>query len=95
MNTTYQQFANYSAADALPAERAAFIRKTNLHVAGALAVFALMETYLVESGAGLAIARTMLGGRWSWFIVLGLFMGVSMLANWWANSQTSKGMQYL
>ncbi len=95
MNTTYQHFANYTAADALPAERAAFIRKTYLHVAGALAVFALMEAYLVASGAGFAIAKTMLGGRWSWFIVLGLFMGVSMLANWWANSQTSKGMQYL
>ncbi len=95
MNTTYQNFANYTAADAIPAERAAFIRKTYLHVAGALAVFALMEAYLVISGAGAAIAKTMLGGRWSWFIVLGLFMGVSMLANWWANSQTSKGMQYL
>lgn len=95
MNTTYQQFGNFSAADALPAERAAFIRKTYLHVAGALAVFALMEAYLVSSGAGLAIAKTMLGGQMSWLIVLGLFMGVSMLANWWANSQTSKGMQYL
>lgn len=95
MNTTYQNYANYSAADALPAERAAFIRRTYLHVAGALAVFALMETYLVASGRGQAIAETMLGGRWSWFIVLGLFMGISMLANWWANSQTSKGMQYL
>ncbi len=95
MNTTYQNYANYSAADAMPEERAAFIRKTYLHVAGALGVFGLMEAYLVSSGAGLAIARTMLGGRWSWFIVLGLFMGVSMLANWWANSQTSKGMQYL
>lgn len=95
MNTTYQQFGNYSAADALPAERAAFIRKTYLHVAAALAVFGLMEAYLVSSGAGLAIARTMLGGQMSWLIVLGLFMGVSMLANWWANSQTSKGMQYL
>jgi FtsH-binding integral membrane protein len=95
MNTTYQNFANYSAADAIPAERATFIRKTYLHVAAALAVFALMETYLVVSGAGRAIAETMLGGSWSWFIVLGLFMGVSMLANWWANSQTSKGMQYL
>lgn len=95
MNTTYQQFGNYAAADAMPEERAAFIRKTYLHVAGALGVFALMEMYLVVSGAGLAIARTMLGGQWSWFIVLALFMGVSMLANWWANSQTSKAMQYL
>jgi FtsH-binding integral membrane protein len=37
----------------------------------------------------------MLGGNFSWFIVLALFMGVSMLANWWANSQTSKAMQYM
>ena len=95
MNTTYDSTMSYSAADAIPAERAAFIRKTYLHVAAALAVFALMEAYLVTSGAGLAIAQTMLGGRWSWLIVLGLFMGVSVLANWWANSQTSKGMQYL
>ncbi len=76
MNTTYDSTMSYSAADAIPAERAAFIRRTYLHVAAALAVFALMEAYLVTSGAGLAIAQTMLGGRWSWLIVLGLFMGV-------------------
>lgn len=95
MNSTYDFTTNYTAADAIPAERVAFIRRTYLHVAAALAVFGLMEAYLVMSGAGAAIAKTMLSGTWSWLIVLGLFMGVSMLANWWANSQTSKGMQYL
>ena len=96
MNTTYNDFrTNYSAADALPEERASFIRKTYLHLAGALLIFTLMEAYLVLSGAGARIAQTMLGGRWSWAIVLLAFMGVSMLANWWANSQTSKAMQYL
>ncbi|MGI8788038.1 MAG: Bax inhibitor-1/YccA family protein [Pyrinomonadaceae bacterium] len=96
MNTTFDDYRmNYSAADALPEARAAFIRQTYLHLAGALLVFGLMETYLVASGAGLAIAQTMLGGRWSWAIVLLAFMGVSMLANWWANSQTSRAMQYL
>ena len=85
MNTIYSNSFNYSAAAALPEERASFIRKTYLHLAAAIAAFILIETYLVVSGAGLAIARTMLGGSVSWFIVLALFMGVSMLAYLWAN----------
>jgi FtsH-binding integral membrane protein len=94
MNTAFEQQLNYTAADALPAERASFIRKTYIHLAGALAAFVLIEGFLMTSGIGEAISRTMLGGRWSWLIVLAAFMGVSFLANWWANSQTSKPMQY-
>lgn len=94
MDTTYSTFGNSLAADAMPEERASFIRKTYLHLAGAVLVFTLIEGYLIMSGAGLAIAQTMLGGRWSWAIVLLAFMGISMLAQWWANSQTSKALQY-
>ena len=95
MNTTYDDFrTGYSAAEALPEERASFIRKTYLHLAGAILIFTLIEGYLISSGAGDALAQTMLGGRWSWLIVLGAFMGISMLAQWWANSQTSKALQY-
>lgn len=93
-DTTYSStFGNYSAADALPEERAAFVRKTYLHLAGALFVFGLMEAYLISSGAGLWIAETMLSV--SWLLVLAAFMGVSMLASWWANNQTSQPMQYM
>lgn len=95
MDTAYNSTFGNSAAHALPEERAAFIRKTYLHLSGAVLVFILLETYLMISGAGAAIAETMLGGRFSWFIVLAAFMGVSMLANWWANSQTSKPLQYM
>lgn len=96
MNNTYSNtFGNFSAADALPEERAAFIRKTYLHLAGAIVLFIALETYLVVSGAALTLAQTMLGTKYSWLIVLGAFMGVSMLANWWANSATSKPLQYL
>lgn len=94
MDTTYQSTYGQSAAQALPGERAAFIRRTYLHLAGALLAFVLLETYLVSSGAGRAIAETMLGS-FSWFIVLALFMGVSWLATWWANSATSKPLQYM
>ncbi len=95
MNAYTSTYGNYSAADALPEERASFIRKTYLHLAAAIAAFIGIETVLVNSDAGMMIAQTMLGGRFSWFIVLALFMGISLLANWWANSQTSKTMQYL
>lgn len=94
MDTTFNSTYGNSAADALPEERASFIRKTYLHLAGAVLIFTLMEAYLIISGAGLALAETMLGGRWSWAIVLLAFMGISMLAQWWANSQTSKALQY-
>jgi FtsH-binding integral membrane protein len=94
METYTTTFGN-SVADALPGERAAFIRKTYAHLAGAVLLFILLETYLIVSGAGIWMAQTMLGGRFSWFIVLAAFMGVSWLANWWANSQTSRPLQYM
>ena len=84
-----------TAAEAAPQERARFIRKTYLHLAGAILAFVGLEYFLFSSGAAETIASTMLGGRFSWFIVLALFMGVSFLANWWANSSTSKATQYL
>lgn len=85
-----------SAADSMPAERASFIRKTYLHLAAAILAFIGLEIVLFSTGAAQTIVTTMFSfGSWSWFIVLALFMGVSYVANWWANSQTSKGMQYL
>lgn len=95
MNTAYENTINYSVADSSPEIRAAFVRKTYIHLALAILAFIGLETLLLVSGIGETATRTMLGGRWSWLIVLGAFMGVSMLANWWANSQTSKAMQYL
>ena len=84
-----------TAAEAAPQERARFIRKTYLHLAGAILAFVGLEYVLFSSGIAQSIAGTMLGGRFSWFIVLALFMGVSIVANMWANSNTSRPMQYL
>jgi FtsH-binding integral membrane protein len=92
---TYRTTFGNTVADALPVERAAFIRKTYAHLAGAVLLFILLEAFLIVSGAGKPLAATMLGGRFSWFIVLGAFMGISVLANWWANSQTSRPLQYM
>ncbi len=84
-----------TAAEAIPQERAAFIRKTYAHLAGAIAVFVLLETFLLGLGLGEIAATTMMGSRLSWFIVLAAFIGISTIANSWAVSQTSKSMQYL
>jgi FtsH-binding integral membrane protein len=96
METYTNTYGNYSAAQALPEERAAFIRKTYTHLAGAIAAFVLLEAFLVMSGIGFPIARAMVSfGGLGWFVVLAIFIGVSTIATSWANSQSSKGMQYL
>ncbi|HJS52615.1 MAG TPA: Bax inhibitor-1 family protein [Pyrinomonadaceae bacterium] len=95
MNEYATSFGN-SAADALPQHRAQFIRKTYLLLAAAIVAFILVEAFLFASGAATAIASVMFsGGAMGWLLVLGLFMGVSFLANRWATSETSKATQYL
>lgn len=89
------QVRGLSAADALPAERAAFIRKTYLHLAGAVGLFTVIVAYLIGSGRGAWIASTMLSGPYSWLIVLAAFMGVSWIAQRWAMSGSSRYMQYM
>ena len=89
-----QVYSLQSAADSSLAERSAFIRRTYLHVAGAIAAFVLLELFLFEAGYASSIASMMLGSQYSWLIVLGLFMGVSYVADKFARSQTSEGAQY-
>jgi FtsH-binding integral membrane protein len=97
MNTYETTFGNdSSAANSLPAERARFIRKTYLHLAAAILAFVALEVFLFASGAAYSIISIMrIGGSMSWLLVLVAFMGVSWLASSWANSQTSKAMQYV
>ena len=83
-----------SVANSPASERAAFIRRTYAHLAVALLGFIAVEYYLVRSSFAASLVSSMLGGM-SWLIVLGLFMGVSYLANKLAASQTSQQMQYL
>jgi len=76
--------------------RAEFIRKTYYHLAGAIGIFTLLlfgTTYAaITSGLGPKILQLTSG--FGWIVVLGLFMGVSYIADKWARSNTSKNMQY-
>jgi len=93
MNTSY---ANpYTVAAAVPNERAAFIRKTYGHLGLAILAFIALEWFLLQQSWAYSLAGLMVGGQFGWLIVLGLFMGVSMLANRFAMSDTSRGIQYL
>jgi FtsH-binding integral membrane protein len=75
-------------------ERAAFIRRTYTHLAVAVLAFIAVEWMLLQLPIAGELARLMTGG-YSWLIVLAVFMGVSWLAERWANSETSPQMQYL
>ncbi|TWU44537.1 Inhibitor of apoptosis-promoting Bax1 [Rubripirellula tenax] len=84
------------AAFAAENERLGFIRKTYAHMTGAILALIAIEAVLfavVPAATMNALVGRMLGG-FGWMIVLGLFMGVSWIARRWANSSTSKGMQY-
>jgi FtsH-binding integral membrane protein len=83
------------AARAEPSARTAFIRKTYLHLAGAILIFTALETFLVNLPGVENFILVMFAGRFSWLIVLAAFMGASWLANSWAQSNTSRGLQYL
>lgn len=73
--------------------RTSFYKKTYLHLAGAILAFAAIESVLLQMPWARSMAMAMTSGM-SWLIVLGAFMGVSWLADKWASSDTSRGMQY-
>jgi len=41
------------------------------------------------------LVNVMFASRWGWFLVLGAFIGVGWLAQSWAQSEASPGLQYL
>ena len=95
MNEYATPFGN-SAAEALPEKRAQFIRKTYLLLAAAILAFIAVEAFLfITPAAGMIATVIFSGGAIGWLLVLGLFMGVSFLANRWATSETSKVTQFL
>ena len=92
MNNT--GYANpYTVADAAPAERTAFIRRTYLHLGFAILAFIGVEWFLLGQSWAPALIQKMTGGM-GWLVVLGAFMGISFLAERLASSEASKGAQY-
>jgi FtsH-binding integral membrane protein len=83
------------AAQAAGWERAAFIRRTYAHLAGAILAFGGLEALLLNVVDHRAVLNLFLGGRFTWLLVLGAFMVAGWVAQTWARSDTSRGLQYL
>ncbi|MDA3874252.1 MAG: Bax inhibitor-1 family protein [Kiritimatiellae bacterium] len=90
----YANTISMPASGAEPSERAEFIRRTYSHLAAAILVFTGLIGLMLQTGLAESMARMISGNSYSWLIVLGAFMGVSWLANNWATSDTSPGLQY-
>ncbi len=81
-------------------DRLRFIRLTYIHLMGAILAFAALEWCLFNvkplvMNVSVPLVTFALGGRWNWAIVLGVFMVVSWLADYWARHSASKPMQYI
>jgi FtsH-binding integral membrane protein len=83
------------AIDAAQSERVAFIRRTYLHVAGAIVAFAVLLAALLSFVPQETMVNIFFRGRFSWFIVFGAFMAITFLAQKMVTSQSSVGTQYL
>ena len=88
----YPNQAGTGAAVDASAERAKFIERTYLHLAGAIAAFVGLEYVFLQSTAMQQMAIGMLQ---TWWLVLLMFVGVSWIADYWARHATSRPMQYL
>lgn len=95
MNDSFNPYAVGPVAEAPLETRTEFVRKTYTHLAGAIGVFALIETFLVQAGFGNLALQMLDKSKFSWLIVLGAFMATSWIAEKMANSGASKGTQYL
>lgn len=87
------------AANAGESERAAFIRRTYGHLAGAILAFMALELLLFKvllptPELRMDLVRNLFGTRFSMILLLVAFIGGGYLATWWANTSTSRGMQY-
>lgn len=81
-------------ADADADQRATFIRRTYLHLGGALLAFVCLEAVLLKLPVTERFVTTMTAG-YGWLITLALFMGVSWIADKLARSEASPGVQYV
>ena len=81
-------------AEASPGERAAFITKTYLHLFGAIVLFTVLEVFWFFTPVPALMFSVLAAGRFAWLAFMAAFVGVSMLANHWAESSASLGKQY-
>jgi FtsH-binding integral membrane protein len=91
MNEYAQQL---SVSQAQPSERAAFIRRTYAHLAGAILAFIGMEVYMINSPIAEMLLNVM-SMRFGWLMILGGFIILGRVASGLASSAASQTTQYI
>ncbi len=93
--TTYEAAQTFTAAEATPEARALFIRKTYLHLAGAVAAFVALVAILLQSPIAPAMVRLIAGNSYLWLAFLGAFVLAGWLARSLATNVKSVPAQYV
>jgi FtsH-binding integral membrane protein len=92
-DTPYARLGTF-AIDAPVDARRAFIQKTYTHLAAAIYGFVAFTWLLFSVGFDDWMMQFLVGTRWAGLIMLGAFLVTSWVANAWAHSDTSVGLQY-
>jgi FtsH-binding integral membrane protein len=71
---------------------AAFLRKTYMHLLGAVGAFVFLEYVLFQTGIAQAIAPIMIS---NWLIVIGGFMILGFVTSYFTRRESSTQMQYV
>lgn len=75
-------------------QRAAFIRRTYSHLAGAIALFALLEYYLIQSPLAGHMLKFIGAHQYGWLMILGGFTLCGWLGRSLASNVSSVTLQY-
>lgn len=75
--------------------RQKFIRKTYLHLAAAIALFAVIETLLIQAGLGKLALQLLAINKFAWLGVLLVYGFASHFVHKWAHSSLSIEKQYM
>lgn len=93
MNNTYAQ--QLSVSQSRPSERAAFIRKTYAHLAGAVLAFVGLEAYLLTTPLAETMVNLISKSQYGWLMFLGGFILCGWLARGLAAGSASQTAQYV
>lgn len=85
----------FAAANATASARAAFIRRTYGHLAGAIAAFIAIEYALLQTPLAPKMLEFIMGAQYGWLLFLGGFIVVGWMARGMASNVQSPGLQYL
>jgi FtsH-binding integral membrane protein len=92
--TPYAQFGTL-AIDAPVDARRSFIQRTYTHLTAAVYALVMLEFLYFKAFDLDRLVPSLFAERWGWFALFGGYMVISWIADRWARSDTSAGIQYL